>query len=64
MTRFSSDTIMMIDRYVFRADATTGADIFKIANLRASPTFFSARAVQAWSDAGLHGLVFTKLWSE
>lgn len=61
--RFSSGRIMDITRYVFRADAIQGIDIFKIPNLRVSPTFLSERIVSLWSAAGLRGLEFNTVWS-
>ena len=63
VTRFSSGRLMRVNRYVFRATAIGGLDIFKIPSLRVSPIFVSERVVEAWSLAGLRGLVFTKVWS-
>lgn len=62
ITRFSSGKIMMIQRYVFRADVIAGIDIFKIPNLRVSPTFVSQRFVDQWNTAGLKGLEFHLVW--
>jgi len=63
VTRFSTGRLMRVSRYAFRTTAVSGADIFKIPNLRISPTFVSERVVEAWSLAGLRGLVFNKVWS-
>ena len=57
-TRFSDGRIMRISKYVFNLDVTDGVDIFKIPNLRVSPTFVSQRFVDLWNSAGLHGLRF------
>jgi hypothetical protein len=64
LTRFSSGRLMRVTRYVFRATVISGIDIFKIPDLRVSPTFVSKRVVEAWSLAGLRGLVFNKVWSD
>jgi hypothetical protein len=63
VTRFSTGRLMRVTRYVFRATAIGGFDVFKIPNLRVSPTFVSERVVESWSLAGLRGLVFNKVWS-
>jgi hypothetical protein len=64
ISRFtSSETIMRIKRYIFQSNLLLGVDIFKIPNLRLSPTFLSERFVQAWTMAGLSGLVFNEVWS-
>lgn len=61
--RFSSGSVMRVTRYMFRAEAIVGVDIFKIPHLRVSPTFVSGRFVQLWRSAGLVGLEFKKIWS-
>jgi len=61
-TRFDDGRIMMIDKYVFRGDQVRKADIFKIPNLRVSPTFVGDRFVERWAAAGLSGLAFKKVW--
>lgn len=53
---------LWIKRYVFRPGAIDGVDVFKIPDLRASPTFVSHRFVDRWLDAGLRGLEFTPVW--
>ena len=60
--RFDNGRIMMIYRYVFRADVIQNVHIFKIPNLRASPTFFSQHFVDIWKSAGLVGLDFDKVF--
>ncbi len=61
--RFSNGRIMRITHYVFRPNAVTGTDIFKIPNLRVSPTFVGDRFVRFWRSSGLTGLKFKKVWS-
>ncbi|HWU89493.1 MAG TPA: DUF1629 domain-containing protein [Kofleriaceae bacterium] len=61
--RFSSGRIMHVSRYVFRPEVIGDTDIFKIPNLRVSPTYVSERVVQAWASGGFRGLVFNKVWS-
>jgi hypothetical protein len=60
--RFENGRILRVSRYVFLASMLDGMDIFKIPNLRVSPTFFSLRIVELWHQAGLRGLEFVKLW--
>lgn len=45
-----------VERYVFRPKAIAGIDIFKLANVRASPAFVTQRFVDQWQAAGLRGL--------
>ncbi|MBU1238464.1 hypothetical protein KKF84_08450 [Myxococcota bacterium] len=61
--RFSNGRIMRIIKHVFRADIVVGVDLFKIPNLRVSPTFVGDRFVQIWNSSGLLGLDFKKVWS-
>lgn len=61
--RFSGGRIMMIQRHVFRADVIDGIDVFKIPNLRVSPTFFSHRFVDRWKAGGFKGLEFKQVWA-
>lgn len=61
--RFSEGGIMMIQRYVFRADAVRDVDVFKVPNLRVSPTFLSRRFVDRWNESGLKGLEFKQVWA-
>jgi hypothetical protein len=61
--RFSDGRIMMVRNYIFRPHVIGDADIFKIPNLRMSPTFVSRRFVDAWESHHLRGLEFKRLWS-
>lgn len=61
--RFSTGRLMRVTRYAFRANVIADVDIFKIPDLRVSPTFVSRRFVESWISAGLVGLAFTKIWS-
>jgi len=61
--RFPEGRLMWIRHHVFRADVVTDIDIFKIPNLRVSPTFVSHRFVDRWMASGLKGLEFTHVWA-
>jgi hypothetical protein len=61
--RLSSGRIMRITRHVFRPEVISGVDIFKIPNLRVSPTYVSERFVERVKATGLRGLIFNKVWS-
>lgn len=61
--RFSNGRIMRIMKHAFRADVLAGAEVFKIPNLRVSPTFVGDRFVELWNSSGLVGLEFKKVWS-
>jgi hypothetical protein len=61
--RFSSGKIMDIMQYSFNVKDIEEVDIFKIPNLRVSPTFVSERFVEHWHSAGLAGLDFEMVWS-
>ena len=61
--RFADGSIMMVQRYAFRAAVVAGIDVFKIPDLRVSPTFVSARFVDRWKAGGLRGLAFQHVWS-
>ncbi|SRR5216683_1424390 len=63
IVRFGSGRILNIEKYEFRRDIVKGNEIFKIPNLRASPTFIGDRFVELWKTAGLRGLDFKKVWS-
>jgi hypothetical protein len=63
ITRFSSGKIMIVKRYVFRIGTIGEVDIFKIPNLRVSPTFVSRKFVDAWESSGLVGLGFKQVWA-
>lgn len=60
--RFSGGRIMMIQRYVFHIEVIGEIDVFKIPNLRVSPTFLSHRFVDRWEASGLKGLEFKRVW--
>ena len=53
----------MIQRYVFRSDLVRDVDVFKVPNLRVSPTFVSQRFVDRWNESGLKGVEFNKVWT-
>lgn len=63
LLRFSNGRIMRVSRYAFRPDVISDVDVFKIPNLRVSPTYVSKRFVERIEAAGLRGLVFDKVWS-
>lgn len=63
VVRFSSGRIMMIRRHVFCVDVIGHIDIFKIPNLRVSPTFLTQRFVERWEASGLKGLEFKRVWT-
>lgn len=52
----------MIQRYAFRADVIGEVAVFKIPNLRVSPTYLSQRFVDRWKASGLQGLEFREVW--
>jgi hypothetical protein len=56
--RFASGRIMSIDRHVFRTELVSNVDVFKIPNLRVSPTYLSQSFVARWEASGLKGLEF------
>jgi uncharacterized protein DUF1629 len=60
--RFNSGRIMRVSRYAFRPEAIEGVEVFKIPDLRVSPTFVSSRIVRLWTDARLKGLEFKRIW--
>ena len=61
--RFKSGRIMDIQHHAFRTEVVQGIDVFKIPNLRVSPTYLSQRFVDAWTSAKLRGLTFEPVWS-
>lgn len=64
ITRFKSGEIMMIMKYIFRAHMLRGVKIFKVENLKASPTFVTKNFVDLWSKNKLKGLAFIEVWRE
>jgi hypothetical protein len=61
--RFANGRVMGVEQYCFREDALRDIQIFKIPNLRVSPTFLREEFVELWSSKGLKGLSFTRVWS-
>lgn len=64
VVRFNGGRILRIDRYVFKPDRIGATRIFKIPNLRVSPTFVAEEFVQRWKSSGLKGLEFRRVWSQ
>jgi hypothetical protein len=58
VNRFDDGSLIWIDHHVFHPEVVRGVDIFKIPNLRSSPTFVNEAFVKLWQDAGLRGLEF------
>jgi hypothetical protein len=56
--RFRSGQIMSIERHAFDLSALGDIDLFKVPDLRVSPTYVTSRFVTAWQAAGLVGLDF------
>jgi hypothetical protein len=63
LTRFSSGRLMRVNKYMFYSEVIRGLDLFKIPNLRMSPTFVSERFVNEWTAAGFSGLIFNRVWT-
>lgn len=63
LIRFDDQSIMMIQRHVFRPDVIRDLDVFRIPNMRGSPTFLSHRFVDRWQSRGLKGIDFEHVWS-
>jgi hypothetical protein len=57
-----TNRIALIQRHVFRAEKLDGCDVFKLPDLRASPTFVSERFAERWTSANLRGVVFEQIW--
>lgn len=62
VSRFSSGRIMRIKRYAFASPRLEGIEVFKIPNLRVSPTIFGSGLVSLWNELGLKGLRFELIW--
>lgn len=62
--RFSDGRIMRVTRYAFRTQVVRDLDVFKVPNLRISPTFVSEQFVTMWMGSGLRGLEFEEVWAE
>jgi hypothetical protein len=61
--RFADGRIMRINRHFFDSDALDDAALFKIPNLRVSPTYVTTEFVDLWRSAKLKGLDFREVWS-
>lgn len=62
IVRFASGRIVDVTRYAFSPEIVGDSDVFKITNLRVSPTFLSHRFVARWVSRGLKGLSFSRVW--
>ena len=60
--RFRGGRIFGVANYEFRADALRGLGIFKVPNLRVSPTFVGGGFIELWLRSNLKGLKFEKIW--
>jgi hypothetical protein len=56
--------ISPILKHVFKPGVIRNLPIFKISNLRVSPTFVDQSFVSLWRASGLKGLDFTQVWEE
>lgn len=63
VTRFSTGKIMMIRKYEFRPEIVGKSELFKIPDVRVSPTFASQNFVDRWQASGFKGLDFELVWS-
>lgn len=63
LTRFDSGAIMMVRNYEFLPEVVDQIDMFKLSNLRVSPTFLSHKFVQLWRESGLEGIEFKRVWN-
>jgi hypothetical protein len=63
INRFSDGRIMQIRKYVFDSEALHGKYIFKISEMRVSPTFVTQEFVDFWVSNKLVGLDFNLLWT-
>ena len=64
LMRLSNGRVFRVDRYAFFSENIQGRAIFKIPNLRVSPTFVTQSFVDAWFENGLSGLFFEEVWKE
>jgi hypothetical protein len=60
----SDGYILIVYTYIFRPEVIRNLPIFKISNLRVSPTFVDESFVSLWKASGLKGLDFTQVWEE
>ncbi len=56
--------IWRVDNHVFRPAQTKDPRLFKISNLRVSPTFVSQEFAAEWKAANLEGLDFVEVWTD
>jgi hypothetical protein len=63
VARLASGRVFRISRYAFRPEAIANVDVFKIPNLRVSPTFVSERVVDVCASLKLRGVQFRRVWS-
>lgn len=61
--RFSDGRIMQIRKYAFNPEALRGGCIFKINEMRVSPTFVTQEFVDFWVSNKFVGLDFNLLWT-
>ena len=61
--RFSDGRIMQIREYVFNPETLQGRYIFKINEMRVSPTFVTQEFVDLWVSSKFTGLDFNLLWT-
>jgi hypothetical protein len=64
LMRLANGRIFRVNRYAFDSARIRGRAIFKIPNLRVSPTFVTQNFVSAWFETGLSGLSFEEVWRE
>jgi hypothetical protein len=62
VSRFSDGRIMLIHAHAFKPHMLTDSLVFKIPDLRVSPTFFTHLLVQQVQSLGLTGLQFNLIW--
>jgi hypothetical protein len=60
--RFADGQLMAIQKYVFRARTIGDTEIFRIPNLRPSPTLVGQGFVDEWNAHRLKGLDFECVW--
>jgi hypothetical protein len=63
INRFSDGRIMQIKKYVFNPEVLRGQCIFKINEMRISPTFVTQEFIDFWMSNKLAGLDFNLLWT-
>jgi|SRR6516225_8659309 hypothetical protein len=58
----SDGEILTVYTYIFKPEVIRNLPIFKISNLKVSPTFVDQSFVSLWKASGLKGLDFTQVW--